>query len=272
MLVEYLSKNVFGNVFGVSRSLPPRKTIFSERREREFLYLDEIDAVIAAVAQTRASCRNTALALLLFCQGLQPAELSNFSWDDVDFAENIFKVRRTRTSPNRYSRVYKPKEQPLCAVETEILQQLHSNSVSNWMFVSERQTQLSERSLRHIIQLSGTVAGIPFPIHPYMLRNSGLFYRSALLLQATGLSLRQCCLLWNWHGTKIEFSPQQQQEYSEIRQDQEEAFLAAIKQLRAFTGIGFYQNVIDYLLGAYLLFPKLEDIPDNYWLAPIGWI
>ena len=62
------------------------------------------------------------------------------------------------------------------------------------------------------------------------------------------------------------------QEYSEIGQEQEDAFLAAIKRLRAFTGIGCYENVIDYLLGAYLLFPKLKDIPSDYWLAPNGWV
>jgi type 1 fimbriae regulatory protein FimB len=138
--------------------------------------------------------------------------------------------------------------------------------------VSERQTPLSDRSLRYVIQQAGTIAGIPFPIHPYMLRNSGLYYRSALLLEHTHLSLRQSCLLWNWHGTKVEFSPQMMQDYNAIGQEQEDAFLAAIKQLRAFSGIGFYENVVDYLLGAYLLFPKLKDIPSDYWLAPVGWI
>ena len=32
-----------------------------------------------------------------------------------------------------------------------------------------------------------------------------------------------------------------------------------------------YENIIDYLLGAYLLFPRLPEIPDNYWLAPCNW-
>ena len=101
-----ISPDVFGKVFGMSKSLPPRKTSFAELREREFLYLREIDAVIAAVAQSRASCRNTALALLLFCQGLQPAELFDLTWNDVDFAENIIRVKRTFYSC--------PNAKPLC--------------------------------------------------------------------------------------------------------------------------------------------------------------
>lgn len=50
--------------------LPPRKTPFLERREREFLYLEEIDALIAATQNTRTSLRNKAITLLLFCQAL----------------------------------------------------------------------------------------------------------------------------------------------------------------------------------------------------------
>jgi type 1 fimbriae regulatory protein FimB len=142
---------------------------------------------------------------------------------------------------------------------------------ASWLFVSERQARLAERSLHHLIQQAGKTAEIPFPIHPYMLRTTGLYYRAALLLQPTSLSLRQCCLLWNWHGTKVALPPEQEQEYQTIAKFQEDSFLAAIRRLRAFTGIGHYQNVIDYLLGAYALFPRLQGIPQDYWLSPVGW-
>lgn len=104
-----------------------------------------------------------------------------------------------------------------------------------------------------------------------MLRRTNLFYRSALLLQPVGLSLRECCLLWNWYETKILFSDQEEQEYCAISQTQESAFLAAVEQIKAFRGIKVYENIIDYLLGAFLLFPSLQRIPQDYWLAPISW-
>lgn len=255
----------------MSHSLPPRKIPFSQRREREFLYLNEIDAVIAAVAQTRAATRNTALALLLFCQALQPAELCSLNWSDVDFTENILKVKRIRTRPIHSYRRAHINLQPLGPVEVDILEKLHALSTTDWIFSSERSSRYSERSLHHLIQQAGITALISFPIHPYMLRNTGLFYRAAVLLEPTKLSLRQCCLLWNWHSTKNALSLEQEQEYGDIPTLAEDAFLAAIGQLRAFTGIQFYQNVIDYLLGAYALFPRLQGIPKNYWLAPISW-
>jgi hypothetical protein len=48
----------------VPPSPPLKKMPFKQRRDREFLYLHEIDAVIAALAQTRAATRDTAIATL----------------------------------------------------------------------------------------------------------------------------------------------------------------------------------------------------------------
>jgi type 1 fimbriae regulatory protein FimB len=257
----------------VPNSLPPRKTPFSQRREREFLYLLEVDALIAALEQTRSPIRNQALAILLFCQALQPIELCWLRWRDLDFAENILRVERIRSKPIRYQ----PQAQAtvnlqlLCPAEIDIVQQLHEQHTTDWIFSSERKQRLSERSLHHIIQQAGEVADILYPVHPYMLRRTGLYYRAALLLQPIGLSLRQCCLLWNWHGTKVGFSQEEEQELSAISQLQAENFLAALKQLKEFTGIGGYENVIDYLLGAYSLFPRLQGIPQDYWYAPPRW-
>ena len=75
-------------------------------------------------------------------------------------------------------------QQPLCPAETEILQELVQLSKTDWLLESERQRRLRSRSLHHIVQLSGIVAGLPIPVHPYMLRRSGLYYRAALLLQS----------------------------------------------------------------------------------------
>ncbi len=104
-----------------------------------------------------------------------------------------------------------------------------------------------------------------------MLRRTGLYYRAALLLQAADLSLHECCLLWNYYATSSAKQPSVQLEYQAIERKKEEAFLTAFEQIKAFAGINAGENVIDYLLGAYSLFPRLQTIPDNYWLAPADW-
>lgn len=255
------------------KPLPPSKIPFSVRREREFLYLSEVDALIDALGSTRSPIRNQALAILLFCQALQPIELCWLHWRDINFAENILRVERIRSKPTRHQPQIQTTVnlQLLCAAETNILQQLEEQRTTDWVFASERKQRLSARSLHHIIQQAGEIASLPFPIHPYMLRRSGLFYRAALLLQPLGLSLRQCCLLWNCHSTTVAFSTQEEQEYRAIERKREEAFLSALKRMKAFTGIATDQNAIDYLLGAYSLFPRLQGIPQDYWLAPRSW-
>ena len=259
--------------------LPPRKTPFLERREREFLYLEEVDALITATQNTRSPIRNSAMvasrtaegiALFLFCQALQPVELCWLRWSDVNFAEKTLFVVRNRTSAQRQFQAV-VNIQALYYKEFELLQQLEEQRTTDWVFASERKQRLSERSLHHIIQRAGIVAGLHLPIHPYMLRRSGLCYRAALLLQPLNLSLPQCCLIWNWHTQNISRFSNAAQEYRALNPEQESAFLAVLARLKAFSGIQLFENVIDYLLGAYSMFPRLQNIPQDYWLAPRNW-
>lgn len=252
-------------------SLPPLKTPFTQRREREFLYLQEVDLLIAATQKTRAGTRNAALAMLLFCQALQPVEIGWLRWCDVDFNKNTLQVIRNRTKSSR-SQPLAVNRQHLSIAEVDILKDLQYLSTTDWLLQSERRQRLSERSLHHIIAHAGIEAQLPFPVHPYMLRRTGLYYRAALLLQPLGLSLRQCCLLWNLYFTSTSLPPQEEIEYRAILRQQEEGFLNALEKIKAFTGITAYDNLIDYLLGAFLLFPHLQEIPQNYWLAPLQWL
>lgn len=249
--------------------LPPRKTPFLERREREFLYLEEVDALIAATQKTRSPIRNSAITLLLFCQALQPVELCWLRWCNVNFTQKTLVVVRNRTSARRQFQAV-INTQALCPLEVDLLGQLKEQRTGDWIFASERKQRLSQRSLHHIIHQAGIVAGQHFPVHPYMLRRSGLYYRAALLLQPFDLSLHQCCLIWNWHTQNISRFSKAAQEYRAIKPEQVSAFLAVLARLKAFSGIQLFENVIDYVLGAYSLFPRLQiqETPHDYWLAP----
>jgi type 1 fimbriae regulatory protein FimB len=255
----------------VFKSLPPRKLPFSERRNREFLYLKEVDMLIAATQKTRSPIRNQAIALFLFCQALQPVELCWLRWCDVNFTERTLSVTRNRSlKTSNHPQQVVANLQPLCLPEIELLEQLQQQRTTEWVFASERRQRLSERSLHHIIQQAGAISKLPFPVHPYILRRSGLYYRAALLLADTGLTLRQCCLLWNWYTKKIYWFSKAAQEYRTIEPEQTSAFLTALELMKVFTGIKLEQLVIDYLLGAFLLFPRLEKIPHDYWLTPFS--
>ena len=250
---------------------PPRKLPNSFRRDREFLYLHEVDALIAATRQTRAPIRNQALIMLLFCQALQPSEICWLRWCDLNFTAHTLLIVRNRSKSLRIQPQVAVNQQPLCPAELEILQELVQLSKTDWILESERQQRLSDRSLHHIVYQAGVVAGLPIPVHPYMLRRSGLYYRAALLLQSANLSLHECCLLWNYYATSSAMPASAQKEYQTINRKREETFLLAFEQIKAFAGISSDENAIDYLLGAYLLFLRLQEIPKDYWLVPSNW-
>ena len=229
---------------------PPRKLPNSFRREREFLYLYEIDALIAATKQTRARIRNQALVMLLFCQALQPSEISWLRWCDLNSTANTLLIVRNRSKSLRIQPQVVVNQQSLCLAEIDILRELVQQSKTDWILESERQQRLSDRSLHHIVQQAGVVAGLPIPIHPYMLRRSGLYYRAALLLQTANLSLHECCLLWNYYATSSVMPASAQLEYQAINRKREEAFLLTFEQVKAFSGISSDENAIDYLVMA----------------------
>jgi len=255
----------------VPHFLPPRKVPFTDRRDRQFLYLHEVEAIIAATRQTRAPVRNQVIAILLFCQALQPSEICWLRWCDFNEAAKTLLVVRNRSKSLRIQPQIVVNQQPLCAAEVEILQELAELGKTDWILESERQQRLSDRSLHHIVYQAGKQARLPIPVHPYMLRRTGLYYRAALLLQAADLSLHECCLLWNYYATSSARQASVQIEYQAIERKKEEVFLIAFEQVKAFAGISAGENAIDYLLGAYSLFPRLQAIPEGYWLTPPNW-
>ena len=80
---------------------PPRKLPSTDRHEREFLYLHEVDALIAASRQTPSPIRNQALVMLLFCQALQPSEICWLRWCDLNFTAHTLLIVRNRSKSLR---------------------------------------------------------------------------------------------------------------------------------------------------------------------------
>ncbi len=103
---------------------PPRKLPFSNRREREFLYLSEVDALIDATSRTRSPVRNQTLGMLLFCQALQPSEICWLRWCDLNEVAYTLLVVRNRSKSLRIQPQIVVNQQPLCTAEMEILQEL----------------------------------------------------------------------------------------------------------------------------------------------------
>ncbi len=156
------SDSPFSAKLAKPRSQKPRNL---DVRAREYLLSDEVEAMISAAASTgRHPKRDRTLILLMYRHGLRVSEASHLRWNQVDLKHAHLHVQRCKQG--------KPSTHPLYGDELRLLRQLkrdYSNALH--VFVSERKTRLSERTMHRIIVRAGELAKLDFPVHPHMLRH-----------------------------------------------------------------------------------------------------
>jgi type 1 fimbriae regulatory protein FimE len=153
-----------------SAKRPPRKLPNHVHRSREYLTSQEVEQVIAAARRLgRHPVRDTTLILLMYRHGLRVAEAIALRWDAMDLSAGLLHVRRMKRG--------QPSVHPLRGPELRALRHVRRLSPgAAYVFVSERGSPLAARSARHIVRRAGEAAGLPFPIHPQMLRHACGFY------------------------------------------------------------------------------------------------
>jgi len=255
---------------------PPRKPKNLDRRVREFLYPHEITALIEVAKNSRNPQRDSTLLLLTFCHALQPIEVTSLQWQHVNFAEKMEPATLTIYRNRRrglYPQEFVPDIHLLSTTEVKFLRQLaHEYKGATLLFPSERRHRLSERSIHHIVSRAGVLAGLEFPIHPYMLRTSGILYRAALLLRKMpSVTFRQCYLTWLRYGTFTTLSVAEKREFSSIDPSVVEAVWTVVERIREFMGVNSYNHAAKYVLQVFAAYPSNEHLPVDFWLKPPDW-
>ena len=153
-----------------SKHPPPRKPKNLTQRQREYLTDAEVDRLIKSAAKNgRYRLRDSTLILIMFRHGLRVSELAALRWEQIDLKKALFHVRRVKNGTHS--------THPLRGMELRLLRQLERlDPHSAYVFVSERKTPLTGRSIHHIIAHAGKNAKLPFTVHPHMLRHSTGFY------------------------------------------------------------------------------------------------
>lgn len=152
------------------KTTKPEQTTFSrkycDRRSREYLLESEVDAVISAAKKSRHGLRDSTLVLLSYRHGLRVSEAINLKWEDLDLALGSIHIKRLKKG--------KSGRHPLKKVEILALNKLLklTSKESRYIFTSQLGLLLSDRACEKIVEKAGIVAGLPFPIHPHMLRHS----------------------------------------------------------------------------------------------------
>lgn len=159
-----------GKLVIMVRTAPPKKVKNLEKRTREHLLPNEVEAMIKVARQVGRHClRDATLILLAYRHGLRISELVALRWSQVDFASGTIYINRLK---NGVSATH-----PLHGPELRALRQLQREYPdSPYLFVSERKTVMTAATARGIISRAGTRAGLTLSVHPHMLRHACGFY------------------------------------------------------------------------------------------------
>lgn len=149
---------------------PPPKAPNCQKRTREHLLPQEVEAMLKAARSVgRHGNRDATLILLAYRHGLRVSELVALRWEQVDFSGGTIYINRLKHGVSS--------THPLRGPELRSLRQLQRDyTVSPYLFVSERGAAMAADTAGGIIERAGELAGIPFPVHPHMLRHACGFY------------------------------------------------------------------------------------------------
>lgn len=145
---------------------PLRKPKNKDVRTREYLTPEEVEDLMAAAKSAgRHGHRDSTMILIAFRHGLRVSELVALRWDQVDFKRSTLHVNRIK---NGVDSVH-----PLRGPELRALRKLNREYPDTpYLFVTERGGPITDHTVRKIVARAGENAGIPFPVHPHMLRHS----------------------------------------------------------------------------------------------------
>lgn len=132
-------------------------------RPREYLTEAEVERLIdAARKRGRNGPRDACAILLAFRHGLRAAELCGLRWSQIDLRTGRLHVNRAKGG---CASVH-----PLHGPELRALRPLQG--ASPYVFVTETGTPVTPAWFLRMIGRTGQAAGMPFPVHPHMLRHS----------------------------------------------------------------------------------------------------
>lgn len=150
----------------------PNRRKYLDVRDREYLFEDEVEAMIKAARKGRWGHRDSTLILVGYRHGLRISELVNLRWQQINFKTGHIHVRRLKGS--------RPSVHPLAGEEMRSLRQLQRDFPNSpYLFVSERGGPMTADAARKMIRKAGDGAGLQFPVHPHMLRHGCGYYLAA---------------------------------------------------------------------------------------------
>ena len=145
---------------------PPRKPRNLDRRTREYLTETEVGQLVDAAKKTgRHGHRDATMILVAFKHGLRVSELVLLRWEQVDLDQGLLHVFRLKRGT--------PSTHPLGGEEVRALRKVRREThPSPFVFNSERKGPITPSTFQKVVARAGQLSGLPFSVHPHMLRHS----------------------------------------------------------------------------------------------------
>ena len=146
---------------------PVKKTNTKAGRGREYLTEDEVSQLRREAGNMgRHGVRDQTMILVAYRHGLRVSELIAWQWDQIDMDAATVYVRRKKGSKSGMHTLQRD--------EIALLKRIGHNPRDRTgnVFRNERGGPMSESSFFKIIARAGKEAGLPFPVHPHMLRHA----------------------------------------------------------------------------------------------------
>ena len=134
--------------------------------DRKYLTPREVERLMNAARKSgRYGHRDATMILIAFRHGLRASEVTGLRWSDVELATGRLHVRRVKNGS--------PSVHPLQGDELRALRRLQrEQQPSSHVFTTERGGPMTPKGFNTAMHRIGERAGMPFPVHPHMLRHA----------------------------------------------------------------------------------------------------
>ena len=137
-------------------------------KDRNYFFGDEIEQLLEEAKKNRYGVRDHLIILMMYRHGFRVSELVNVTLKDIDLKRARIWVQRVKGSLST--------EQPIAGDELRAIRRYlkERDSELPWLFISERQQQLSRKALNTMLERMGERLGLH--AHPHKLRHSCGYY------------------------------------------------------------------------------------------------